>query len=123
MLENITEEMFSVLLEPETKKLHQIEELTKENELIPATAFQMLSNIAFELAMRSLETDENFEIAGILEENANRLFNSNRVSIYNKDRLKREMSETLLDFGYAVGNKNIASIRIAPYIRAKRAAR
>lgn len=120
MLEDITEEMFSVLLEPETKKLHQIEELIKENELIPATAFQMLSNIAFELAMRSLETDENFEIAGILEENANRLFNSNRVSIYNKDRLKREMSETLLDLGYAAGNKNIASIRMAPYIRSKR---
>ena len=120
MLEDITEEMFSVLLEPETKKLHQIEELTKENELIPATAFQMLSNIAFELAMRSLETDENFEIAGILEENANRLFNSNHVSIYNKDRLKREMSETLLDLGYAAGNKKIASIRMAPYIRSKR---
>lgn len=120
MLEDITEEMFSVLLEPETKKIHQIEELTKENELIPATAFQMLSNIAFELAMRSLETDESFEIAGILRKNANRLFNSNRVSIYNKDRLKREMSETLLDLGYAAGNKNIASIRMAPYIRAKR---
>ncbi len=89
-------------------------------QLIPATVFQMLFNIAFELAMRSLETDENFEIAGILEENANRLFNSNRVSIYNKDRLKREMSETLLDLGYAARNKNIASIRMATYIRAKR---
>ena len=112
--------MFGALLEPEVKKLRQIEDLTKNDGLIPAAAFQMLSDVAFGLAMRSLETDENFEIAGILEENANRLFNSNRVSIYNKDRLKREMSDTLLDLGYAAGNKNIASIRMAPYIRSKR---
>lgn len=112
-----------MLLGPEARKLHRIEDLIKENELIPVAAFRMLSDISFELAMRSLETDENFEVAGILRENADKLFNSNRVSLCDKDRLKREMSETLLDFGYAAGNKNIASIRIAPYIRAKRAAR
>ena len=120
MFDNATEDMIKKLLNPEIKRLHQIEKLIKENELIPAEVFQTLSNIAFEMAMRSLETDENFEIAGILEKNANRLFNSNRVSLYDKDRLKREMSETLLDLGYAAGNKNIASIRMAPYIRSKR---
>lgn len=120
MLEKIPDNMLYELSEPEIEMLRQADELIRTNEIIPSAAFLMLSKIAFGMAMQSLEAGKNFEAAKILGKETGNLFRSDRVSLYDKDRLRREISETLLDFSYAGGRRGVASLRMAPYIRAKK---
>lgn len=121
MFNGATEEMISELYDSEVSKLRSVDEMIKGNELISSSVFHVLSNIAFEMAMRSCDSNENYGVAAVLGKNAKTLFDSDRVSLHDKNQLKSEMSEAFLDFNYAAGNKRIASLRMAPYIRSKNA--
>lgn len=75
------------------------------------------SKIAFDLARKSLYGNRAFRIASVLKVVFSELINS---SVINKDMklsLKNTISETELDFVYAAGNHNVASLRMAQIIR------
>lgn len=75
------------------------------------------SKIAFDLARKSLYENRAFRIASVLKVVFSELINS---SVINKDMklsLKNTISETELDFVYAAGNHNVASLHMAQIIR------
>lgn len=79
------------------------------------------SKIAFELGRKSLYENRAFHIASALKVVFSDFVGSNLIDKDTKLKLKNIISETELDFGYAAGNHNVASLRIAQLIRAHNA--
>lgn len=75
------------------------------------------SKISFALAQRSLETNQKYEIAALLQMVFDGLLESGTISSQDKEEIKVLISETHLDFEYAKGNHNVSSLRMAQIIR------
>lgn len=75
------------------------------------------SKIAFDLGRKSLYENRAFRIASALKVVFSELVGSALIDKDTKLRLKNIISETELDFGYAAGNHNVASLRMAQLIR------
>lgn len=75
------------------------------------------SKIAFDLGRKSLYENRAFRIASALKIVITELASSSLIDKDMKMSLKNTISETELDFGYAAGNHNIASLRMAQLIR------
>lgn len=68
------------------------------------------SEMAFELAQRSFDTGNEYDIAALMQSEFDELVKSGTVN-------KALVSETHLDFEYAKGNHNVASMRMAQVIK------
>lgn len=75
------------------------------------------SKIAFDLGRKSLYENRAFRIAAALKLVFSELASSSLIDKDTKMSLKNIISETELDFGYAAGNHNVASLRMAQLIR------
>lgn len=75
------------------------------------------SKIAFDLGRKSLYENRAFRIASALKLVISELASSSLIDKDMKLSLKNTISETELDFEYAAGNHNIASLRMAQLIR------
>lgn len=75
------------------------------------------SKIAFDLGRKSLYENRAFRISSALKAVFSELVSSTLIDTDTKLRLKNIISETELDFGYAAGNHNVASLRMAQLIR------
>lgn len=75
------------------------------------------SKIAFDLGRKSLYENRAFRIASALKLVFSELASSSLIDKDTKMSLKNIISETELDFGYAAGNHNVASLRMAQLIR------
>lgn len=75
------------------------------------------SKIAFDLGRKSLYENRAFHIASALKVVFSELISSILIEKDMKASLKSIISETELDFGYAAGNHNVASLRMAQLIR------
>ena len=75
------------------------------------------SKIAFDLARKSLYENRAFRICSALKVVFSELASSSLINKEKKMSFKNTISETELDFGYAAGNHNVASIRMAQLIR------
>jgi len=75
------------------------------------------SKIAFDLGRKSLYENRAFHIASALKVVFSELTSSTLIEKDMKLSLRSIISETELDLGYAAGNHNVASLRMAQLIR------
>lgn len=78
------------------------------------------SEIAFNLAQRSLDEDKVYAVASGLQELVVQLLATDLIPADIRQELRATVSETVLDFVYAAGNHNISSLRMAHVIQGKR---
>lgn len=79
------------------------------------------SKIAFNLATNSLYSNRAFRIAVPLKNVFAELVHSPLIDQEKRTSLKTIISESELDFGYAAGKHNVASLRMAQLIREHKA--
>ena len=120
MFDNITDEMLSSLSAGNLEKLNYIESMIKKGGVVPPLVIRRFSDLSFSLAIESLETGVEIEIAKPLLDAFNRLLDSSQISIETKTKMKSVISDTRLDFLYANGKHGIASLRLAPFIKAEK---
>lgn len=83
----------------------------------PIMLMMEYSQIAFSLAQKSYTSKEKYAVAPLLKTIMSQLFSSELIGEKEKKELRVLVSETELDFGFAAGNHNVSSIRMAPIIR------
>lgn len=76
------------------------------------------SSISFYLARQSLFENKAYIVAELLGPQVSRLYDSDSVTPEEKNALRSMISETELDFIYATGSHAVASLRMAPTIKA-----
>ena len=83
----------------------------------PIMLMMEYSQIAFSLAQKSYTSKEKYAVAPLLKTIMSQLFSSELIGEKEKKELRVLVSETELDFGFAAGDHNVSSIRMAPIIR------
>ena len=116
MFDKITEDMLVELSEDERKKLRYIEEVTGLGKLVPPLALRWFTDVAFSLAQKSVRAGTSFRVAAVLGEIFDDWVDSSLISLDTKKGMVSLIADAKLDFVYASGNHDIASMRLRPYL-------
>ena len=119
MFNNITTEMLSELNPLDLERFEYVKTSIEKKELTPSLVTRRFSDLAFSLAKKSMEEDREIKIAKSLAEIFDSYLSSPLISIDTKEKMKQLIGEAKLDFLYASGNHDIASLRLAPYLMAR----
>ena len=123
MFDNITEEMLASLSAGDLENINYIKSTIEGGGVVPPLVIRRFSDIAFSLALESMETGNEMAIAKPLLDAFSKLLDSSQVSIETKAKMKTVIGDTELDFLYANGKHGIASLRLAPFIKAEKRGR
>lgn len=113
----ITEELKKEIVYIEEKRISEGCYHRSEEDITPAVLVRRYSALSFWLAQEHCLNNKTFKIASELND-----FFLDAIDYLTPDerqQLRTIISETQLDFLYASGSDRIASIRMAPHIRAK----
>ena len=111
--DTIKDEIFFV----ESERIKHINEYD-EIEIKPTDLVIRYSGISYSLAKQHCNTGKVFTIAHLMKDVFLEVVQTYLTESQRKE-LRKTISETILDFGYASGNNLATSFRIAPLIRFK----
>lgn len=113
----ITEHQENEILYIESKRISEKYDYGVEETLSPAGLLMRYSKLAFLLAKEHCNSGKTFDIASQINEYFLAFVHDDFLTKDEKQRFRKEISETQLDFKYASGHDRFSSLRMMPYIR------
>lgn len=119
MFDKLTSAEIEELTPGERRKIEYIKSAFDNGAVVPILAVRWFCDVAFSLALRSYQAQENISVAKTLGVIFDDAINSGLVSLDAREKLRSSIANTRLDFAYAAGNRSVASMRLAPYMMQK----
>ena len=113
----ITDARKDEILYIEEKRISEKRDYYRGEQITPAGLVKMYSQLAFLLAKEHCKNGKIFDIALQINEYFLAFVQDDFLTKDEKQRLRKEISETQLDFKCAAGHDRFSSLRMAPYIR------
>lgn len=120
MFSAVTDEMLADLGSANLERFNYIKGTIEQGELTPPLVVRKFSDLAFSLAIKSMDTGKGIEFAEILKGIFRKYLESSQISIDTKNKMESLISETELDLIYAGGNHRIASLRLGHLLMARK---
>lgn len=120
MFNTITSEMLAGLSPVDLERYNYIKETIEQGTLTPPLVVSKFSDLAFSLAVESMETGQGIELAKILGDIFKWYLRTSQISIDTRNTMQNLISETRLDFLYASGDRRISSLRLGHLLMARK---